>query len=406
VSPVAPGGGPSVELVNTVIAWALILICSVISRHLVQGVERATYLARRNAILLQATTELGQAATNIRDINQLFTRAVELIQDRLGFYHVQVFLVRGDQAELVASTGKVGERLLANRHRLMVGSNSVIGRVTRDGRLVIARDTDADAVHHRNPLLPDTRAELAVPVFDGERVAGALDMQSTQRDSFHPEDVDAIESMATLLSAAIRNVRLFEAQERSVREQQRLYREAETNLREIQRLNRQLTRSGWDNYVEQANSATGVTLHDNEIVSATGWNEHLAAAARTRETVVQEANGKPGVVAVPVIVRGEVIGAIEVEPGEGSDPDASVEMMRAVAERLATSLENARLFEDAQAATAQEQLINQVVTRFQATSSVDDLLRITLAELSTALGAQRGAIRLGLISDENGDTGS
>src|SRR5690606_26051157 len=105
-------------------------------------------------------------------------------------------------------------------------------------------------------------------------------------------------------------------------------------------------------------------------------------------------------VAVPVVLRGEVIGAIEVEPSEEIEAANTVEMMQAVAQRLAISLDNARLFEEAQAATAQEQRINQIVTRYQSANSVDDLLRITLTELSQTLGAQHGAIRLGNIDTD------
>jgi GAF domain-containing protein len=100
-----------------------------------------------------------------------------------------------------------------------------------------------------------------------------------------------------------------------------------------------------------------------------------------------------------VVLRGEVIGAIEVEPGDSAAQSDTVEMVQAIAQRLASSLDNARLYEEAQVATAQEQRINQIVTQYQAATTVDDLLRITLTELSEALGAQRGAIRLGMIPE-------
>ncbi len=402
ISPIAPDGGPSAALVEMLVTWMLIMMIGLGARYILFELQRVIQSGHRTLLLLQATTEVGQAATNIRDLRQLFNRTVELIQDRFDFYHVQVFLVTGDQAELVASTGKVGERLLASRHRLAVGSNSAVGRATRDGRRVLARDTDSDAIYRANPLLPDTRAELVVPLFDGEQVIGALDMQSTQPDAFRVEDIDALESMASLLAAAVRNVNLFESQERSAREQERLYRDAETNLREIQRLNQQLTRSAWEHYVEQVPNARGVTLNDDVIANDVYWDEALTEAAHKRETVIHAANGRPGVVAVPVVVRGEVIGAMEVELDEFGDMQTSLEMLNAVADRLATSLENARLFEEARAATAQEQLINQLVTQYQASPSVDDLLRITLTELSDVLGAQRSAIRLGRVPDENG----
>jgi GAF domain-containing protein len=379
-----------------------LLIVSVASRYSVVVMERAVRESQRRTRLLEATAEIGQVATAMLDLNALFSRSVEMIKDRFGFYHVQVFMVNGDQAELVASTGEVGQRLLANKHKLPVGSNSVIGYVTRYGEAVIARSTDA--VHRFNPLLPDTRTELAVPIFEGDKIIGALDMQSVEPDAFRPEDVQALRSMANALAAAIRNAQLFEVQERSIQEQQRLYLESQDNLREIQRLNRQLTRAGWDDYLRQSSHAAGVTLQNERIVTETEWTDSLIEAARQRQVVTRPANGRPGVVAVPVVLRGEVIGAIEVEPTESTLQRDAVETVQAIAQRLATSLENARLFEEAQAATVQEQRINQIVTRYQSATTVDDLLRITLTELSEALGAQRGAIRLGMIPDDGGSS--
>ncbi len=402
----ATTGGFSPEMTDMLTVAISLTLVSVTTRYFISNIERAVDTANRNASRLQTTTEVGQFAATLLDLQELFDRSVDLIQQRFGFYHVQVFMVRDNQAELVASTGEAGQRLLANRHRLEVGSNSVIGRVTRYGEPVITRDTDADAAYYRNPLLPDTRAEMAVPIFEGDNVVGALDMQSTERDAFRETDVEALQSLANSLASAIRNARLFEEQNRSVKEQQRLYLESEANLREIQRLNRQLTKAGWNEYVGQSQEAAGVTLHDNQLTTETEWTENLIAAAQQRRPVTHAANGQPGTVAVPVILRGEVIGAIEVESGEDTDEAVSVDMVRAVAQRLATSLENARLFEESQAATAQEQSINRIVGRFQTAATVDDLLQITLTELSETLGARRGAIRLGAIPDVaqlNGD---
>ena len=383
----------------------VIILVSITTRYFVVSFERAQESVRTSE-LLRATAEVGQIATTILDLQELFNRSVNLIQERFGFYHVQVFMVRDTMAELVASTGEAGEQLLAREHKLEVGSNSVIGRLTHTGEPVVARDTDSDAVHRHNPLLPNTRAELAVPILDGDTVVGALDLQSTQPDAFQEEDVQALQAMANLLSSAIRNARLFEAQEKAAQEQQRVVQQSEANLREIQRLNRQLTRLGWDDYVDQSPTMAGVTLKANQVLPTAEWSKSLIEATRQSKTVVHPANGRPGVVAVPVMLRGEVIGAIEVEAGDEAAQAEAIEMVEAVAQRLATSLDNARLFEEAQASTVQEQRINTIVARFQSATSVDDLLRITLTELSEALGAQHGAIRLGTLPNEDTNGGA
>ncbi len=383
-----------------------LVMVAFVMRYFIQVLEENVRRADRNMALVQATNEIGQVSATTSDLSDLFASAVELIKTRFGFYHVQIFMVNGDQAEVVASTGEVGKQLLASRHRLQVGSNSVIGRVTNYG--VVTKAHHTDALHRHNPLLPNTRSELAVPMTDGNTVIGALDLQSTENDAFSEEDIEALQSTANLLAAAIRNARLFEEQQRSIREQQRLYQQAEASLQEIQRLNRQMTKASWEDFIRQSDQKIGITLQNEQVIPDAQWTTDLIEAVRQQQVVMKEANGRAGVVAVPVTLRGEVIGAIEVEVSDSVLQHDAVEMVQAIAQRLATSLENARLFETTQATTAQEQRINQIVSRYQAATTVDDLLRITLSELSETLGAQRGAIRLGFVPDEiitNGGSG-
>ena len=99
--------------------------------------------------------------------------------------------------------------------------------------------------------------------------------------------------------------------------------------------------------------------------------------------------------AVPISLGGEVLGAIEVSLGDdGFARQDMLEMLQTISSRLAVSLDNARLFEETQLSTYQEQRINEVVGQFESAGTVTDLLQITLKELSQTLGAEHGAIRL------------
>ncbi|PJF26634.1 MAG: hypothetical protein CUN52_15575, partial [Phototrophicales bacterium] len=92
---------------------------------------------------------------------------------------------------------------------------------------------------------------------------------------------------------------------------------------------------------------------------------------------------------------GEVIGAIEVEISGELRQDDSVDIIQSVAQRLALSLDNARLFEETQLNAQQQQAINQIVGQFQSALNVDELLQMTLTEISGLVGATGGSIRLG-----------
>jgi GAF domain-containing protein len=389
--------------------WVIVATLAVVDvtvRVFIHSAEHAAQEAQRSRGVLQATADIGQIVAKLLDLNELFPRAVELIRDRFAFYHVQIFLVdeNGEYANLVASTGEAGQRLLERGHQLAVGSQSVIGRVTQLGEPVSVVDTDP--VHSRNELLPNTRSELALPITDGEKIIGALDVQSTRRFAFGDTDIRALQVMASQLGISIRNARLFEGQEASLQENKRLFLASEANLREIQRLNQQLTKSAWMDYLEARQAPPGIALKESQLTTDVPWTDIMVQTSQRRRPINDTSDPDKPVVAVPIMLKGEVLGAIEVESTDGASEADTVEMVQAIAERLANSLERARLFEDAQETSSIQQYINEIVGHYQSAGTVDDLLQITVTELSEALGAKHAAIRLGSVQTrekQNGD---
>jgi len=378
-----------------VISACTLLIISITTRFFISAAEESAVRNRRSAELFRASIEIGQTMAGVLDERALLNQTVDLVRDRFGFYHVQVFRIddERDYAVLVASTGEAGRRLLQRGHRLRVGSQSVIGRVTQIGELIITRDTEGDQVHAKNELLAATRSELALPLVEGDQIIGALDVQSVERDAFDEVDIQALQIVANQLAASIRVGRLFTAQEQSLKDNKRLFIESEASMREIQRLNRQLTRTAWEDYLEAPTSPTGtLLLADGNLRQEADWTPAMVeAASRGRP---HRDLGQQQTIAVPIVLRGEVLGAIEVVTTPETRGEDTIQLMQAIAQRLAISLDNARLFEEAQTAAQQEQRINEIVGRYQSASTIDDLLQITLAELTEILGAHSGSIRL------------
>jgi HAMP domain-containing protein len=117
---------------------------------------------------LQTAAEMGRLIASTLDLNELLRTAVNLIRDRLGYYHASVFLIEesGRWAVLQESTGEVGRKLKERGHRLEVGGRSLIGWVTANGRPRVAQRTAEDPIHLKNELLPETRSEAAFPAED------------------------------------------------------------------------------------------------------------------------------------------------------------------------------------------------------------------------------------------------
>jgi GAF domain-containing protein/HAMP domain-containing protein len=165
---------------------------------------------------LEAAAEVGRAATSILSTEELLRRAVDLIRDRFGYYHVSVFLLdeAGRYAIVREGTGEVGAQMKARGHRLAVGSQSLIGWVTANRRARIALDVGGDEVYFQNELLPETRSEAALPLIVGDRLIGALDVQSRALRAFSQADVEVLQVLADQLAVAIENGRLFARQQR------------------------------------------------------------------------------------------------------------------------------------------------------------------------------------------------
>jgi len=175
-------------------------------------------LAHRNA-QLHTAAQVAKAASLIQDPQELIEQTVRLIQEQFGYYYVGLFLVdeRGKDAVLRAGTGQAGRQMLSAGHKLHIGDDSMIGWCIAHNQARIALDVGEDAVHFKNPHLPNTRSELALPLISREHCIGALSVQSHQQAAFTEEDVQILQSMADQLAVAIENARLRAQLERSER---------------------------------------------------------------------------------------------------------------------------------------------------------------------------------------------
>ncbi|MFP4321182.1 MAG: GAF domain-containing protein [Anaerolineales bacterium] len=201
----------SLVILSGVFAWVIANDLDLVNQiAAMSATERSLFLNR-------TTTDIAQRILTQTDLEDLLTATVENI--RAGFediYHAQVFLIdeRGQNAILRASTGEVGQSLIARGHYLAVGSTSVIGQVTQRNDYVLAEDASTDAVHRANELLPETLTELALPLRSREGVIGALDVQSTKRGAFSTDDVTILQTLADQIAIAVGNARLLDTARR------------------------------------------------------------------------------------------------------------------------------------------------------------------------------------------------
>jgi GAF domain-containing protein len=316
--------------------------------------------------------------SSLRDVTAISNKVIDLIQDRFpDIYHAQVFLIdaRRVDAVLRASTGDVGRMLLARGHSLEVGSRSVIGQVTARGEPVIALDTASDEVHKVNELLPETQSELALPMRTSEGVIGALDLQSRRADAFGEAEVRLFQTVADQLSIAVQNARLFE--------------ELQDRLKDIEDLNRLLIGDTWQNYIQARRRRTGLPITPDDALS-----DLQREALRTGN--ITEHYDQDGTVrfAVPMVLRGETLGAVEWQMQRSKYSENTRLLARELANRLALAVDNARLLDESQQAASREQLLNEISGKLSQQTDVSRILQTAVQELGRVLPVSQTTIRL------------
>ncbi|MFN8375882.1 MAG: GAF domain-containing protein [Anaerolineae bacterium] len=348
-------------------------------KALIAGLEQRIAARSRD---IQATQEISRFAATQRDIQTLMDRVVELIVQYFpNIYHAQIFLIDVDSkyAVLRASTGEPGAKLLERGHRLAVGSLSVIGRVTEQGDYVVARDTASSDVHRRNEFLPDTRSELAIPLRVGDKIIGALDVQSKKPDAFPIDEVGVLQTMADQIAVAIENAILYQESLRS--------------LAEIDRSKRQQTLRDWEDYMQLERV--------REISSEYGTRTNIDTSDLRRAAIANNRTmiGKPTergtiAIAVPLTLRGQVLGAAEWELPLQDFGEDKVLLAQELVNRLAINMENARLFQQSQVAAERERMVNTISAKLTSKQDINEILQTALREVGQALRAPEVSIRM------------
>lgn len=230
----------------------------------------------------------------------------------------------------------------------------------------MALETDEDSVFFKNPDLPDTRSEMAVPLIARGEIIGALDVQSTQPKAFLDEDVSIISLLADQVSIAIDNVRLLEEVKNSLAESQSLFTEYLANA--------------WQKKSNSTIMGYFQTLTGGKIITA--------GTPEASTPLIAEENQ---VLSVPIQVRDQVIGILNIKPvseGRVWNKD-EMNIVEAVAERLGLALDNARLFEETSSRASRERLVSDITTKIRGTNDPQEMVRTAVEELQRALGASR-----------------
>lgn len=329
-----------------------------------EELEKQQVNAERRSRQFEAITRVTQAITATRNLQEALPQISNVISEQFGFYHVGIFL--NDQANqyavLSAANSEGGKRMLARGHQLKIGEQGIVGFTISSAQPRIALDTGSDAVYFNNPDLPKTRSEMALPLRNESGVIGALDVQSTERNAFSNEDVEVLSTLANQVGLAIENAQIFDRSQRA--------------LTESESITRQYLRETWKQLPEELKFiGYKYTLAGVQIINNKNLNPDTLPVSLDKKEI-----------SYPIILRGETIGtlSVHVQKDERMNRD-KIDLIKAVAERVALSAENARLFEETSRRAEREQIISDIAAKIGTTVRTESILRTTAAELSQLL---------------------
>jgi GAF domain-containing protein/HAMP domain-containing protein len=281
-------------------------------------------VAERTSSLVLAA-EVGRSVSQVRELHFMLKDATEIIRSQFDLYYAQVYLTDPAQKALIleAGTGTVGPELVGRGHRLPLNTGSINGRAVVEKRSIVISDTRASMIFRPNPLLPNTKSEMAVPLMVGEKVVGVLDLQSEKPGALNQDMLPAFEALAGQLAIAIQNANLLA--------------EAEQARAEVEAQARHMVRKNWEDYLDAIHTPeqVGFVFEGNQVIP-------LSDATDIQPVV--EGNS----IQAPIAITGESLGNLIVETDAQDLIPQNTELVNIIARQVAQQIENLRLLESAE----------------------------------------------------------
>ncbi|HMV29640.1 MAG TPA: GAF domain-containing protein, partial [Anaerolineales bacterium] len=189
---------------------------------------------RRRALAVQTSAEVSQRLSVATDPQRLAVEVVEQVQAAFKYYHAHIYFLDEESGDLIMAggTGDAGATMLARGHKIPHG-RGLVGRAAATNAPVLVPDVSQAEGWLPNPLLPDTKSEVAIPISSGNQILGVLDVQQNIVNGLDEEDVRLLQSLAGQVAISLQNARSYE-QSKSQAELETL---ANTIGQKIQRAN-------------------------------------------------------------------------------------------------------------------------------------------------------------------------
>ncbi|MEQ8672572.1 MAG: GAF domain-containing protein [Aggregatilineales bacterium] len=340
--------------------------------QIVQSMEQLSFQVRSLNEEIGANTQrfnnqmnvverIGRDISDIYDLQRLLPKAMQLISTEFNLFHSRLFRI--DDLNINAVIAYTYTKVIDPRpepEKVPVGGQHLVGRVAKTGKPMFVSSVVHDET---NDVQEKTRRQMILPLIIGNRVIAVLDLQSREYDQIKKEDVPIFMVLANQLASAVNNaVTISDSQERITR---------------LDELSRQLTRDAWS-------QGDGDALSGQYNYNLLNVDYQNTLAPNNGE------NGNKHRLSSPITVRGEAVGSLVAEPEEGqgfTEGDALV--LRAVADRVALAIENARLFRETQSSLAETSILYDLSRALNESTTLEEIVNAIIgAVMPDASGGQ------------------
>ena len=195
-------------------AVALELAEALEAARLFEQTQMSLMEQERLASELETVAQVSTAASTILEVDELLQSVVNLAKSSFGLYHVHIYLANetGKKLTLKAGAGNIGRLMSLEGREIGIEEESIVARAARTRKGVFENNVRRILDFLPHPLLPDTQAEMALPMIVGSKLIGVLDLQSDQKDFFTEEDLNVQATLASQIAVAVENATQYAAQ--------------------------------------------------------------------------------------------------------------------------------------------------------------------------------------------------
>ena len=333
-----------------------------------------------------------------KDEDETFVSVINFIRNDLRYNFAQIFLVDDDSGLLTTRirTG-LGISSEALRTPIRVSDTSALMQSLRTKTSIFI--SSAESEFRNEHFLPSSKFGVAVPITVRDEVIAILDVQDTT-GRFNRMRMRSLELLSEGLSVILEDVATVNALRQVLNDQSSTLDNLRRQLREYKQYEKQVVGGVWDEYLQgRGYEAIGFDLDMTQVGNPTltasfDLPDELAPTLETREVHV-ELSAEGNRVLVPIILRGEVLGALRfILPADKPPSERQLDLIQNVVDRLALALENKRLFEQSRSQAIRERKANEVARELIGATEVRDVLNLAAQMFTSALGAIHTHIQL------------